>query len=161
MPLDFRGSSASDVFREFIEDTKESENYVRIIIDYSIESAVIGGLICKALRDFEIGFELINDLLEIPLDATRQFLINTKVGKGGSALALMSSSINTVRKTSLGYVIESPVLEEKLLDMISEYVIVPREVKYMLASSILARHTPRILRGELSQSEEEFINKLE
>lgn len=161
MPLDFRGSSASDVFREFIEDTKESENYVRVIIDYSIESAVIGGLICKALREFEIGFELINDLLEIPLDATRQFLINTKVGKGGSALALMSSSINTVRKTSLGYVIESPILEEKLLDMISEYVIVPREAKYMLASSILARHTPRILRGELSQSEEEFINKLE
>ena len=31
----------------------------------------------------------------------------------------------------------------------------------MLASSILARHTPRILRGELSQNEEEFINKLE
>ena len=161
MPLDFRGSNASDVFREFIEDTKGSENYVRIIIDYSIESAVIGGLLCKALREFEIGFELINDLLENPLDATRQFLINTKADKGGNALALMSSNINTVRKTSLGYVIESPVLEEKLLDVISEYIIVPREIKYMLASSILARHTPRILRGELSQNEEEFINKLE
>jgi len=161
LPLDFRGSNASDVFREFIEDTKGSENYVRIIIDYSIESAVIGGLLCKALREFEIGFELINDLLENPLDATRQFLINTKADKGGNALALMSSNINTVRKTSLGYVIESPVLEEKLLDVISEYIIVPREIKYMLASSILARHTPRILRGELSQNEEEFINKLE
>ena len=161
MPLDFRGSNASDVFREFIEDTKGSENYVRIIIDYSIESAVIGGLLCKALREFEIGFELINDLLENPLDATRQFLINTKADKGGNALALMSSNINTVRKTSLGYVIESPVLEEKLLDVISEYIIVPREIKYMLASSILARHTPRILRGELSKNEEEFINKLE
>ena len=161
MPLDFRGSNASDVFREFIEDTKETENYVRVIIDYSIESAVLGGLLCKALREFEIGFELINNLFEIPLDATRQLLINTKAGKGGSSLALMSSSINTVRKTSLGYIIESPVLEEKLLDVISEYVIVPREIKYMLASSILARHTPRILRGELSQNEEEFINKLE
>ncbi len=161
MPLDFRGSNASDVFREFIEDAKESDNYVRVIIDYSVESAVIGGLLCKALREFEIGFELINDLLEIPLDATRQFLINTKAGKGGNALALMSSSVNTVRKTSLGYVIESPVLEEKMLDVISEYIIVPREIKYMLASSILARHTPRILRGELSQNEEEFINKLE
>ena len=161
MPLSFHSSNTSDIFRDFIEGIKESENYVRVIIDYSLESAVVGGLLCKALREFDIAFELINDLLEIPIDDTKQFLINTEVGRGGSALALMTSNTNAVRRTRVGYVVGAPVLEEKLLDVISEYIIVPREIKYLLASSILAKHTPRLLRGKLSLNEEKFISKLE
>jgi len=161
LPLNFGSNNALDLFRDFLENVKETENYVRVVIDYSVESAIAGGLLCKALKELDIMFELINNLMEIPIDETRQFLINTKVSSGGSALALAATSTSVVRKTSTGYVIGAPVLEEVLLNIISDYVIIPKEVKYLLASSVLARHTPRLVKRKLSASEEKFLGKLE
>jgi len=50
LPLNFGSNNALDLFRDFLENVKETENYVRVVIDYSVESAIAGGLLCKALN---------------------------------------------------------------------------------------------------------------
>ena len=161
MPLNVRSLPAEDVFRNFLQEVKEKHERIRIITAPDPQSSSVAGLISRLLKTSEIEFELVSEL-NAPqyLAETRIIGINIPSKSCNNCLIFESGGSNLTFKVGNNYLFRYIVLTKGIIELISEFDIVPKEVKAILAATSLVNHLPRLKKGKLSEEESLFLRSL-
>ncbi len=163
MSLRFEGVNAEETLRRVLQWGKEEKGLVRIISAGDPESAVTAGLIARLFKSSEIEFEILNYLpgiSGIKVTDSKVIGVNIPTNECQECIIFQSAGSTSAVRIKFNYLIRLACLPAGILDLVSEFDIVPAEVKGMLVASMLALHTPRLLGRELSSAEKEFIKQL-
>ncbi len=160
MPFTFNGANPDEVFRRLLSEVQESKKPLRIVFAHEPESSAAAGLIAKILRAMDADFEFISDAFKIPLSNVKCLGINVSESLCRDCVMIRSSGITACSRVGHNYVIKYTSLTKGILSLISELEFITRDFKLTAAAAMLTKHTPRLVRGELSNSEAELLKSL-
>jgi len=162
VPLDIAKANPNEVLRNFIEGVRGLKDGVKVVLGYDIESILTAGMIIKALRGQDTPFEVIN-----AVEASRNLYevnnvvsINADLVTCKGCINLQTSESDSAIRRASSYILRYRLLADSVRQVLSEYVIMPKELRYLIMASLISKHTPRLLSGELSEVERDFVNKL-
>lgn len=160
MPLTFEGVNPEEVLRRLLSEAKTEGSLVQIITSHDPESAAVAGLVARMLKSSDIDFEIIPDAYEHQISEARVIGVNVSPSSCEGCVILQSASSNSAVRMRFNYLLRYSPLVAGALELVSEFDIVPKDVKALLAAASLWSHTPRIIRGKLNQREESFMKSL-
>ncbi len=160
MPLTFEGVNPEEVFRRLLSEAKTEDSLVQVITSHDPESAAVAGLIARILKSSDIDFEILSDAYEHQISDAKVIGVNVSPSSCEGCVILQSASSNSAVRMRFNYLLRYSPLVAGVLELASEFDIVPKDVKILLAVASLWGHTPRIIRGKLNSREESFMKSL-
>ena len=163
MPLELIDSSITieDVIKSVIDHHKKTGRLVRIVTPIDVEGIVTSGFIARALKSLDVGFEIVPEYLIDTIHYDGIYLsIKSKQLTCSSCVNVIESNFDGVLKRGEALMVHLRIVSEFLRKALSEFTIIPKEVRYLIIASILTKHTPRIKDKGLSKVESEVIESL-
>jgi len=160
LPFTFDGVNPDEVFRRLLSEAQETGGPLRIIAAHDPESSAAAGLVAKILKAMDVDFEFINDVFKIPLSDVKCLGINVPENICRDCVIIKSSGITACSRVGYNYVLKYTSLTKGVLSLVSELEFITRDFKLTAAAAMLTKHTPRMVRGELSNSEAELLSSL-
>ena len=160
MPFTFEGVNVEEVFRRAVSKAKTEKRVVKITMAHDPEAAVAAGLIAKVLRASDLEFEFLTDLFKLVLDDAQTIGVNMPANIFEGSILFQSSTSTVFTRVGFNYVFKYASLALGVLDLVSEFELITKDFKLTLAAAVLAKHTPRLEKGELNSKEEELMRRL-
>jgi len=160
VPFSFKSVSALDVFKRVIQEAKKEGYSVGVTSLYDPYNSSVAGLVSRVLRSLDIDTVMFDETSALQ----RELPLTVAVGGSSSScrrcVVLEESSGEGSVKVGNNYVLRFELLAENVMELLSEFDIIPRDVKLVMTSAMLWRHTPRSLDKGFTESESALIEKL-
>ncbi|PUA33486.1 MAG: hypothetical protein B7O98_03455 [Zestosphaera tikiterensis] len=161
MPQASEKLTPSEVIHRFIDEVKETKKLVRIVTSYDLESLTASAMLGKMLKHLEIPFEVLPDYERIPLTPDAKVIgINIPASECDECLILQTSTTESVSKVRYNVVLRYTSLLPGVLDLISEFTPVSKEMKALVLASILSKYLPRVKAPALNERDRNFLEVL-
>lgn len=140
--LNVSNEKPEDIIRKFLESASKGVK-VTIISSYDVMSVITAGILGRALGALDIEFEILGEESK-DLVKSNAFLINCQVSNCNNCIIALESKSEYVSRRGSAYTLKLPVMPESFRRILAEYVIIPKEARYLVLASILSKYTPRL-----------------
>jgi len=157
--LNVRGSgeNAHGMLRRLIEDIIRSKESFTLIPSYDVESIITAGIVARAFRSLDVNFVIAGEELK---DRFKERVIGINISLTcKKCVQVNESPRESVERTKETTIIRLKVISDAFRRILSEYVIIPREIRYLILSSILSKYTPRALTTKIANEHAKIIDE--
>jgi len=141
--LNVSNERPEDVIRKFLENASKGVK-VTVVSSYDVRSVITAGILGRALRALDIEFEILGEESKEAIESNA-ILINCQVGSCSNCVMVFESKSEYVSKRGSTYILKLTSLPESFRRILAEYVIIPKEIRYLVLASILSKYTPRLM----------------
>jgi len=149
--LNVSNERPEDIIRKFLEDASKGVK-VTVVSSYDVMSVITAGILGRAFRALDIEFEILGEESKEAIESNA-ILINCQVGSCSNCIMVFESRSEYVSKRGSTYILKLATLPESFRRILAEYVIIPKEVRYLVLASILSKYTPRLLFKRLDNND--------
>ena len=161
MPFNFEAIHPEEVLRDFLQSVRKEGSTVRVITALDPISAGAAGLIARLLKSLEIDFELSSAVKHAAqISEERVIGINIPAKECSNCIIFEEGSNDSFFKAGSNSILKYTVLQKGLQDLVSEFDIVPKKVKTLLAATLITKHIPRLRKVEVKGSELNYLREL-
>jgi len=161
VPFNFESIRPDEVFREFLQAVRREGSLVRVITAPDPVSAGVAGLIARLLKSIELDFELSTSIKALPkIGDERVIGINIPVKGCAECILIEEGSSNSFFKAGSNKILRYALIQKGVHDLVSEFGIVTKRVKSLLAATLITKYIPRLRRGEVKGLELDYLREL-
>ena len=161
MPFNFEAIQPEEVLRNFLQSVRREGSIVRVVASPDPVSAGIAGLMARLLKSLEIDFELSSSIKEITQISEERVLgINIPPRGCNGCIIIEEGDSDAFFKAGTNRILRYALLQKGAHDLVSEFDIVPKNIKALLAATLTTKHIPRLRSEEFLKPELTYLREL-
>ncbi len=161
MPFNFEVIQPEEVLRNFLQSVRKEGTIVRVVTQPDPISASVAGLMARLLKSLEIDFELTSSIKEVTQISEERIIGINIPPKGCSGCIIIEEGrSDAFFKAGTNRVLRYSLLQKGVHDLVSEFDIVPKKIKALLAATLTTKYVPRLRSEGIRGHELTYLREL-